>query len=490
MNRLRSVLSIAMTFVIVCGGVMSVRDTVAQEASPVLSQQSVWLDNLMPLGLSPDGSLLAAANRAELCTYQVPSMAQQACVDLEPLEAGLRVGDVSWSPDSTRLVLTEDSFRILRDGDLWVVDAMTGELTNLTDDGFNENLAIGSPEKMAGETFYFDVAPAWSPDSESITFSRTTFVDGERAGNDIVTIPAAGGEPQVLLNVSPEEIGVAFFPMRWSPDGSALYYVLTPVQRSDPSTGIYRFDAATGTSEQLLGFSRDVGAPAITEISPAGDKILVFYPTAAVTLGAFEPIFWLLDLETLEIEPLQPPGETENDPGFVAAAAFSPEGASLLIGTRRSTPDFQLWEMTIDSGEATQLVEGLSGVISVEPTIGPSWTASGLIFVASDIHSGTLLEVPPRESPLVAERPDAPASPPAVASEDFEAGDRAIVASNGVPLHAAPTGLSPAVALLEVGALLTVLGPAEEEEGVFWLPVQDIETRTIGFVRVELVIKG
>jgi dipeptidyl aminopeptidase/acylaminoacyl peptidase len=486
-NRLKSVLRLAFAFALVWGGV-GVAD--AQNASPVLGQQSILLDNLIPLGLSPDGNLLAAANHIELCTYQVPSMAQQVCADLEPLEAGLRVGDVSWSPDSTRLVLTEDSFRILRDGDLWVVDALTGELTNLTDDGFNDNLSIGDPGKMAGTTFYFDVAPAWSPDSEFITFSRTTFANGERAGNDIVTIPSAGGEPEVLLNVSPEEIGVAFFPMRWSPDGSALYYVLTPVQRSDPSTGIYRFDAATGTSEQLLGFSPDFGAPAITEISPAGDKILVFYPTAAVTLGAFDPIFWLFDLETLELEPLNPPGEAEDEPGFVAAAAFSPDGESLLIGTRRTTPNFQLWEVAIESGDATQLVESLSAVVSVEPTIGPSWTASGRIFVASDIHSGTLLEVPPRESPIVAEGPEPSASPPAVASEEFEAGDRAIVASNGVPLHAAPTGLSPAVGLLDAGVLLTVLGPAEEAEGVFWLPVQEMETRTIGFVRVELVIKG
>jgi hypothetical protein len=214
-NRLKSVLRLAFAFALVWGGV-GVAD--AQNASPVLGQQSILLDNLIPLGLSPDGNLLAAANHIELCTYQVPSMAQQVCADLEPLEAGLRVGDVSWSPDSTRLVLTEDSFRILRDGDLWVVDALTGELTNLTDDGFNDNLSIGDPGKMAGTTFYFDVAPAWSPDSEFITFSRTTFANGERAGNDIVTIPSAGGEPEVLLNVSPEEIGVAFFPMRWSPD--------------------------------------------------------------------------------------------------------------------------------------------------------------------------------------------------------------------------------------------------------------------------------
>lgn len=44
--------------------------------------------------------------------------------------------------------------------------------------------------------------------------------------------------------------------------------------------------------------------------------------------------------------------------------------------------------------------------------------------------------------------------------------------------------------LLDAGDLLTVLGPVEEEDGVVWLPVQETETRTIGYVRVELVVKA
>lgn len=57
----------------------------------------------------------------------------------------------------------------------------------------------------------------------------------------------------------------------------------------------------------------------------------------------------------------------------------------------------------------------------------------------------------------------------------------------GVPLHAAPASTAQAVLLLDRGAVVTVLGPAEEHEGITWIPVQDETTRTIGFVRAEFL---
>lgn len=463
----------------------------AQPTTAILNQQEIEIPDMLPIGLSPDGTMLAAAaaNRRTLCTYTVPAMTEITCADLEPLQAGLRLADVSWSPDSTRLVLAENSFVYLRDGDLWIMDARSGSLTDITDDGYLGEYPLGG-DGGRDATFALDVAPAWTPNGQSIAFSRSTVIDGEPAGNEIVLIPAGGGDPEVLLTVSHDAPGIAYFSMHWSQDGESLYYSLTPLDRGDPSIGLYRYDVATGESEHLLGVSPDLGAPVALQVSPGGDRLLIIYPEAAGMYGLTQTYLWLFDLATGELSSLLPPNATEQNDGIVAAATFSPDGASILAGTRATVPDFQLWEIDIDSGAAIQLAEELPGVMMLEWSLAPSWTASGLIFVPAGIGSGTLLEVPPRAAP--AETAESTASPDASseALPSFGTGDRAIVIADGVPLHAGPTGLSPATMLLDAGDLLTVLGPVEEEDGVVWLPVQETETRTIGFVRVELVVKA
>jgi Tol biopolymer transport system component len=54
------------------------------------------------------------------------------------LNTMLRMEDVVWSPDSTRIVFSEQTFVTFKDGDLWVMDAATGTLTNLTDDNYTD----------------------------------------------------------------------------------------------------------------------------------------------------------------------------------------------------------------------------------------------------------------------------------------------------------------------------------------------------------------
>jgi dipeptidyl aminopeptidase/acylaminoacyl peptidase len=111
-------------------------------APRVLDQRTIKLPDTRIISMSPDGRRIAGAQpvigcqRGRLCVFAVTTLAQQSCVDLSPLEAGLRIEDVTWSPDGTRLAFAEDTFRVLRDGDLWVMDVATGALTNVDDDGF------------------------------------------------------------------------------------------------------------------------------------------------------------------------------------------------------------------------------------------------------------------------------------------------------------------------------------------------------------------
>ncbi|MGD9710662.1 MAG: hypothetical protein AB7V46_01185 [Thermomicrobiales bacterium] len=467
--------------------VLSVAGSVVVAAQDlILSQESIEVEGMRPVGLSPDGQLLAATNFSmkSLCVYAVEPFAEQVCTSLEPLQAGLRIEDVAWSPDSTRLVMSERAFVYLRDGDLWVMDARSGDLDNITDDGYEGDFPLRSEPN--GQTFSFDVSPAWTPDGQFITYSRSLWVDGVFTVNDIVTIPAGGGEPKSLVTIDEEQPGIAYLRMRWTSDGAALYYTLSGTSIEDPRNGIYRYDAASGSSDMVLGGSATTGGPAVVEVSPAGDYLLVWYPYLAGSYAGTDPLYWLLDPSSGVVQPLIPPEGAEGGIGFVGAATFAPDGRSVLLGTRLTDPNFQLWELDLASHDATLLVESLPGVMVMEYTLPPTWTSSGRIFVSSNIGSGTLLEVAPRNTPQIetAATPAAEISPDALV---LKSGDMVTVSSEGVPLFSAPSATSQAVLLVGEGDHLIVLGQAQEGEGVLWLPVQDEETRTIGFVRVELL---
>ncbi|MDP9367989.1 MAG: sortase [Chloroflexota bacterium] len=67
------------------------------------------------------------------------------------------------------------------------------------------------------------------------------------------------------------------------------------------------------------------------------------------------------------------------------------------------------------------------------------------------------------------------------ASAPVVEGGTAVVVETGVNLRAAPSTTSEVVTVLDGGAELTVTGPAEEGDGIVWLPVEDAEGNT-GYV--------
>ena len=156
-----------------------------------------------------------------------------------------------WSPDSTRLAFSEQTFVTFKDGDLWVMDAQTGALTNLTDDQYDGSvlfLAEGDDDVA----FSVQLSPAWTPDGQNLTFSSSQFQGNEMLGNTIAQLPADGsGELETLTQVSATEPGAAYFGTGWSPDGASFYYSVAYPDRNNPDNGIWVYDKATGSTRQL-----------------------------------------------------------------------------------------------------------------------------------------------------------------------------------------------------------------------------------------------
>jgi hypothetical protein len=218
------------------------------------------------------------------------------------------------------------------DGDLWLMDASTGALMNLLDDGYSGELGATLPDDPDWDgVITLPMYPTFTPDSAALTFSRTLVQAGELKGGDIATIPITGGDPVALGDSERENLIGEYRSMRWAADGSALYASLVDQQASGlgPDSGIWVFEAAEGDTRQLLRVTDpDDWPPRIAAVSPRGEQLLVVDPVAAG--GRRICACSLVDGSTGAVEPVEPLGPEARRSTPITGAMLSPDG-SLLI---------------------------------------------------------------------------------------------------------------------------------------------------------------
>ena len=462
----------------------------------VAQQRAIEVPDTRLISLSPDGRWLAAAKpagaygRGQLCVYAVDGLAEQACGDLSVLDAGLRLEDVVWSPDGTRLAFAEDTFKFFRDGDLWVMDAATGAIDNVGDDGFaGEDLPIFGDDP-SDATIYLDVNPAWTPDGRSLAFSRTTLRDGEFRGNEVVVVDLDGGAPRRLVRVTNDEPGVVYLGMRWAPDGQRLYYSLNHADAENPRNGIWVVDADGRNNRQVLATTDpELGPPSVVQVSPRGDRLLAFYPIAASQYAApTSPLYALVDVRSGVATPLTLQGADDQELAYLSLATISPDGSKLLVTSRLADGNARVYARDLDADEAELLARDVPGAVGVALGLGLTWATDGTVFVpnGASLSGGTLLRLeggaatPPAP---VFEPPTRPAMPVLGAI----APGATVFVNDDVSLRAAPARDAPVVVDLEQGTAVEVIGEAEEGDGFVWWPVREPTTRSLGYVRAEFL---
>lgn len=370
----------------------------------VTDQRAIELPDSRIVSMSPDGRWLAVVRpalgyqRGRLCAVDVVTLEDRSCADLSGLGAGLRIEDVTWSPDGEHLAFGEVAFVNFRDGDLWLMDTATGALTNLDDDGFEGKIPL--TDLPAGTSLTVPVSPAFSPDGTTIAFSRTTF-DAAGRRNTISVVPVAGG-PVTDLRTVAELPGIAYFGMAWTPDGRRIVHSFQSASRDDLANGIWVMDADGGEARLLVGRFQDTHGPAVLAMSPAGDSLLLWDPEA---LGRFQdgpPVYAVADLAHGTPMPLEPIGERAASGASVAWAGFSPDGSALMELHRGTDGDLQLWARLdplsdVPIGEPL-ITEGLEMAGPVDRGIAPTWASNGTLLLTGGaaFDTATLLTIEDR----------------------------------------------------------------------------------------------
>jgi Tol biopolymer transport system component len=357
------------------------------------------------ISMSPDGRSIAGVvpksgyYHGQLCVYDAVTLAQRSCADLSGLDAGLRLADVTWSPDSRQLAFGEEAFRFFNDGDLWLMDAATGALTNLEDDHYRGTFFL----KPVAGTVTVPSSPTFTPDGRSVTYSRSTFVEAGPQGNDIVTVPITGGTPTRLLQVTGREPGVVYYGMRWSPDGRYLYYSYQDPDPSDSHNGIWVVGADGQGARRLIGGTPDTGgAPVVAAISPAGDLLLALFVAQAVRYSGEGPILALVGTRSGSSAAVEPGADAQASHEYVAQAAFSPDGSALLMVTAPPSPNHQVLLAATVRGTPVAIVPGgLPDAGWPDLGIMPTWASNGTVFIPGgpELSKATILALPGSAAP-------------------------------------------------------------------------------------------
>jgi dipeptidyl aminopeptidase/acylaminoacyl peptidase len=352
------------------------------------------------IAMSPDGSMVVGTKELSndtLCTYSVRTGVVIACADLRAQQILIDFQDAVWSPDSSMIAFAELTWSGYKDGDLWSMNATTGALTNLTDDGYLGELPFNANVDFAGP-IYADVLPRWSPDGAHIAFSRTSFLPDGGTPSELWVLDIASGEARMVARVSDHELAVLFYGIAWSADGQTIYGSLAHRDEHDPGNGVWSFDVVTGISKQIAAATAEFNdtAPAVMNVSPEGQWLTIYYPRLRLEgIVADGSGYALLALASGDITPIVAPAEIAGDlPAPTILPGFTPDGKSLVYGVRRYGDGMGLVQARNLATGAEETIATTSGGVFPTPigySAGMVVSPDALVFVPVSLTSGLLV---------------------------------------------------------------------------------------------------
>jgi len=297
---------------------------------------------------SPDGKLLAYVSSFESGTpvFLIPPhggaprrliSTNIRTLDLDKI--GSAMGDRPWSPDSRALLVS----RVDASGRMGIyrVDR---------DNGDAEQLTFPPPGSV-------DLSPSYSFDGERITFQRR--INGK---GDLLTMPAAGGDPQVLLADEFDNISPA-----WRPDNRHILFLSD--RRGSSGADVFEVDVTGGPPTQLTFETNRVYS-----LSVSADNRVAYVPFWHDTF------LFSVDVESGVRRQLN----SHSQDNF--GARFSPDGRSVAYHSTR-TGNSEIWLCYLDGRPETQITDNPSW------DLYPDWSPDGERLIFNSDREGPLFKI-------------------------------------------------------------------------------------------------
>jgi serine/threonine protein kinase/Tol biopolymer transport system component len=297
---------------------------------------------------SPDGKYVAYASSSEKGTPVLIAPrhggAARMLIDtnirtLDLDKIGSAMGDRPWAEDGGSILVAraDDSGRTA----LYRVDRDTGDARQLT---------FPAPGSM-------DLYPSHSFDGERIVFQRRRNGKGE-----LLLMPAAGGEPQVLLadefdNIMPS----------WRPDNRHILFLSD--RRGTSGANVFEIDVEGGAPTQLTFETNQVFS-----LSVSADNRVAYVP------------FWhdtfLYSVDVASGERRQLNAHSQSNYG----ARFTPDGRSIIYHSTR-TGNSEIWVCYLDGRPETQITDNDSW------DLYPDWSPDGKRMIFGSDREGSLFKL-------------------------------------------------------------------------------------------------
>ncbi|HET9548116.1 MAG TPA: hypothetical protein VFO97_09785 [Desertimonas sp.] len=217
--------------------------------------------------MSPDGDWLAGIGpEGTLCLWEVDTLTP-SCDDTElPISRQTPLPSMAWAPDSSAVAFDLNALVFGIDSDIYVYDVADAELANVTEDGYAGS-ALDAPTATP-----IDIAPTWSPDGSQLAFVRSPVGDGDSRSTTIMRVDRGGGDPVPIHRLDVDEPFAVWTPMHWLADDTILY-AQTAVDVEDSANGIWRVALDGGTPSRLKLDSSEEELPGAAIAGARGDSL-------------------------------------------------------------------------------------------------------------------------------------------------------------------------------------------------------------------------
>jgi Tol biopolymer transport system component len=322
-----------------------------------------------PLVLSPDGSRLftqAPHDFSRICILFIDSGEERCDSTGYDNVNTIDPFSIAWAPDSSAVAFGLNVSMLGIDPDILVIDAATGVIANLTDDG-QTRLLDGLP---------YDVAPSWSRDGAYLAFQRTTI---GKVGSALMRISRTGGDPTTLAALPADVTVTVIGQLRELPDGSWLF---SQQAFSDTATpGVSRLGADGSITTVIDGDpGGDYPNPILASVAADGEWA-AFVTTTGPENSANAGKLAFIDLESNAVIPI----EVAEAPRVLPT--FSPDGRELLFVTEGRDGPATAWlvpagePMPDELAQITAPAENIPGLAAMPLDPSVTWSRANLILI-------------------------------------------------------------------------------------------------------------